>query len=94
MSPLSRDMRLAAYCFPRPRGDEPNPKVLKDFNTTFSPPARGLAARFDSGTGSDAVFPARAGMSRWLIGGRVELDSFPRPRGDEPYYRGPREITT
>ena len=84
MAPVYNPVDLAAYGFPRPRGD--GPMTGRDGNgaSRVPPPTRGWplsrAARRPKILGS----PAHAGMApRWWLT-RLACSGFPRPRGDGP----------
>ena len=72
--------------FPRVRGDVPNDVSISFHFIGFSPRARGCSAGLRFCKSICTVFPACAGMfpSRRLT--LLREDSFPRVRGDVPFW--------
>ncbi len=70
--------------FPRPRGDGPPCKDLREIIRRFSPPTRGWPEIAGLAALVDDVFPAHAGMARCGSGRCGAGWCFPRPRGDGP----------
>ena len=71
-------------CFPRVRGDVPNPAMWILLSAWFSPRARGCSSNTTATASHAHVFPACAGMFRNAPYGRQKGKSFPRVRGDVP----------
>ena len=71
--------------FPRVRGDVPFSLLNVGFPGEFSPRARGCSAWHGGDYGYGAVFPACAGMFRYLLKPAGQSQSFPRVRGDVPF---------
>ena len=55
---------FAPICFPRIRGDVPDPTILVSFERLFSPHTRGCSFRARGMAMQNRVFPAYAGMFR------------------------------
>ena len=55
---------FAPICFPRIRGDVPDPTILVSFERLFSPHTRGCSCQRYGGASPNRVFPAYAGMFR------------------------------
>ena len=75
---------FAPICFPRIRGDVPDPTILVSFERLFSPHTRGCSCLKQFVGQKRNVFPAYAGMflssSPWYLAAIC----FPRIRGDVP----------
>ena len=71
-------------CFPRIRGDVPQPACKALVFIKFSPHTRGCSAIAPEVTETLGVFPAYAGMFRFDFTRACELTGFPRIRGDVP----------
>ncbi len=71
-------------CFPRTRGDGPMATAFTTHAPTFSPHTRGWTAIPVYVYGFAEVFPAHAGMDRYLSSTDLSLSRFPRTRGDGP----------
>ncbi len=70
--------------FPRPRGDGPTGAIPVSTQSRFSPPTRGWPGRRPLERAQRHVFPAHAGMARFLECLWDNPVGFPRPRGDGP----------
>ena len=70
--------------FPRIRGDVPRPAPWPATLSKFSPHTRGCSARETACQARVSVFPAYAGMFRFLALAQILALSFPRIRGDVP----------
>ena len=79
-SPCSR----LCHCFPRVRGDVPITILAREWDTRFSPRARGCSAGSRQDVGQRTVFPACAGMFPERLKAALRQQRFPRVRGDVP----------
>ena len=70
--------------FPRIRGDVPQRTAGTNRVAPFSPHTRGCSYSTPKSFHSLRVFPAYAGMFRWLTAARIPSKRFPRIRGDVP----------
>ena len=71
--------------FPRIRGDVPAAAPATILPRTFSPHTRGCSGEHHGFLPHRLVFPAYAGMFRFVILGIYASNRFPRIRGDVPY---------
>ena len=74
-------------CFPRVRGDVPAVGDQAMGVLKFSPRARGCSERNKKSGTPPLVFPACAGMFRFLPRIPPKRRSFPRVRGDVPFFQ-------
>ena len=73
-------------CFPRARGDVPGLEQLDHARNLFSPRTRGCSLWCRSPFCSELVFPAHAGMFLLQYISTRKPKSFPRARGDVPFF--------
>ena len=85
---------VAKVCFPRIRGDVPEIDKLHQATKEFSPHTRGCSTHVLFTTVDGLVFPAYAGMFRRGHRVGLALAGFPRIRGDVPWSRKSRMIST
>ena len=83
------DLCEASYAFtcdrlPRMRGDRPRPRFIGCIGIQFTPHARGSTRPSFTGKGTDAVYPACAGIDPSAQKSDSILISLPRMRGDRP----------
>ena len=76
--------QLSSSGFPRIRGDVPTGGIIGYTEDQFSPHTRGCSYENRHGAPKPGVFPAYAGMFRFLALAQVLALSFPRIRGDVP----------
>ena len=82
---LSRlGFKLAKRGFPRIRGDVPRAFVAKLRGQKFSPHTRGCSEHWRYLHRFSCVFPAYAGMFRFMAYTKLRKARFPRIRGDVP----------
>ena len=67
------------------RGDRPQPVLVEDTPTTFTPHARGSTLEADTTAIHEYVYPACAGIDLVLPSLYSRRASLPRMRGDRPY---------
>ena len=79
---------VMSWCFPRARGDVPQPCKKWCQSSTFSPRTRGCSVAEQLRSGQFGVFPAHAGMFRMQDLRETDKMSFPRARGDVPAASG------
>ena len=73
-------------CFPRARGDGPPFPALKAQDLMFSPRPWGWSVMYLLQYMRINVFPAPVGMVRCNVSNFVEIERFPRARGDGPEF--------
>ena len=84
MFPGSWQRTLLRPGFPRASGDVPKNVLTRPSGSWFSPRERGCSLARQVRNLNAAVFPARAGMFRMLVGSRLMVLCFPRASGDVP----------
>ncbi len=84
IDPMPPQVVQELVCLPRMRGDRPHHRKSRSVDTTFTPHARGSTSHPPAPPPPPPVYPACAGIDRFMPDCRSSESCLPRMRGDRP----------